>query len=241
MLVVDASVVVDFLLDPDRLRARFREGGDDLHAPAHLDVEVRARRWSRVRRVASSASARAMYGASYALTCSPQLPRPAQQRRHVVPGHGEVREIVDGTACAPRGQRPALCQPSQRAQHLDVQVRRGVQVVPAFSKRARSRSGSSRKSTTTDASTTSTSVLRGQVRVPGVPLMEPRPAGLRAEALRRARGCGPRSWSRVGCDPIRTSSARRNSDSDLPSRAARARSSRCRSSGTCRICTMTMR
>lgn len=40
MLVVDASVVVDFLLDPDSLRERFREGGDDLHAPAHLDVEV---------------------------------------------------------------------------------------------------------------------------------------------------------------------------------------------------------
>jgi len=40
VLVVDASVVVDFLLDPDRLRARFRAGGDDLHAPAHLDVEV---------------------------------------------------------------------------------------------------------------------------------------------------------------------------------------------------------
>ena len=40
MLVVDASVVVDFLLDPDRLRERLRTGGDDLHAPAHLDVEV---------------------------------------------------------------------------------------------------------------------------------------------------------------------------------------------------------
>ena len=40
MLVVDASVVVDFLLDPDRLRERFRQGDDDLHAPAHLDVEV---------------------------------------------------------------------------------------------------------------------------------------------------------------------------------------------------------
>ncbi|GEK20492.1 type II toxin-antitoxin system VapC family toxin [Cellulomonas xylanilytica] len=40
MLVVDASVVVDFLLDPDGLRERFRAGGDDLHAPAHLDVEV---------------------------------------------------------------------------------------------------------------------------------------------------------------------------------------------------------
>lgn len=40
MLVVDASVVVDFLLDPDRLRERFRAGSDDLHAPAHLDVEV---------------------------------------------------------------------------------------------------------------------------------------------------------------------------------------------------------
>lgn len=40
MLVVDASVVVDFLLDPDSLRERLREGGDDLHAPAHLDVEV---------------------------------------------------------------------------------------------------------------------------------------------------------------------------------------------------------
>ncbi|MEZ0449927.1 type II toxin-antitoxin system VapC family toxin [Cellulomonas sp. ICMP 17802] len=40
MLVVDASVVVDFLLEPDRLRERFRAGGDDLHAPAHLDVEV---------------------------------------------------------------------------------------------------------------------------------------------------------------------------------------------------------
>ncbi|WP_028049389.1 type II toxin-antitoxin system VapC family toxin [Cellulomonas sp. URHD0024] len=40
MLVVDASVVVDFLLEPDRLRGRFRDGGDDLHAPAHLDVEV---------------------------------------------------------------------------------------------------------------------------------------------------------------------------------------------------------
>ncbi|WP_315095169.1 type II toxin-antitoxin system VapC family toxin [uncultured Cellulomonas sp.] len=37
---MDASAVVDFLLDPDRLRARFRAGGDDLHAPAHLDVEV---------------------------------------------------------------------------------------------------------------------------------------------------------------------------------------------------------
>ena len=40
MLVVDASVVVDFLLDPDRLRERFRQGDDDLHAPAHLDVEA---------------------------------------------------------------------------------------------------------------------------------------------------------------------------------------------------------
>ncbi|MBO3083054.1 type II toxin-antitoxin system VapC family toxin [Cellulomonas sp. zg-ZUI188] len=40
MLVVDASAVVDFLLDPDRLRERFRAGGDDLHAPAHIDVEV---------------------------------------------------------------------------------------------------------------------------------------------------------------------------------------------------------
>lgn len=40
MIVVDASVVVDFLLDPDSLRERFRAGGDDLHAPAHLDVEV---------------------------------------------------------------------------------------------------------------------------------------------------------------------------------------------------------
>ena len=40
MLVVDASVVVDFLLEPDRLRERFRSEDDDLHAPAHLDVEV---------------------------------------------------------------------------------------------------------------------------------------------------------------------------------------------------------
>ena len=40
MLVVDASVVVAFLLDPDRLRERLRAGGDDLHAPSHLDVEV---------------------------------------------------------------------------------------------------------------------------------------------------------------------------------------------------------
>ncbi|WP_249667361.1 type II toxin-antitoxin system VapC family toxin [Cellulomonas fengjieae] len=38
--MVDASAVVDFLLDPDRLRERFRAGGDDLHAPAHIDVEV---------------------------------------------------------------------------------------------------------------------------------------------------------------------------------------------------------
>ena len=43
MLVVDASVVVAFLIDPSRrnaIRARFLEGGDDLHAPAHLDLEV---------------------------------------------------------------------------------------------------------------------------------------------------------------------------------------------------------
>lgn len=48
MLVVDASVIVNFLLDPDRLRERFRAGGDDLHAPAHVDVEV----LSAVRRLA---------------------------------------------------------------------------------------------------------------------------------------------------------------------------------------------
>lgn len=43
MLVVDASVVVAFLIDPSRrdaIRERFREGGDDLHVPGHLDLEV---------------------------------------------------------------------------------------------------------------------------------------------------------------------------------------------------------
>jgi predicted nucleic acid-binding protein len=48
VLVVDASVVVDFLLDPDRLRERFRAGDDDLHAPSHVDVDV----LSAVRRLA---------------------------------------------------------------------------------------------------------------------------------------------------------------------------------------------
>ncbi|MBD8057854.1 type II toxin-antitoxin system VapC family toxin [Cellulomonas sp. JH27-2] len=39
MLVVDASVVVTFLLHPDEVVNRLRAGGA-LHAPAHLDVEV---------------------------------------------------------------------------------------------------------------------------------------------------------------------------------------------------------
>lgn len=53
MLVVDASVVVAFLVDPVRreaIRAAFREGRDDLHAPAHLDLEV----VSALRRLAAS-------------------------------------------------------------------------------------------------------------------------------------------------------------------------------------------
>lgn len=43
MIVVDASVVVGFLLDPTRTAAAlaaFHDAGDDLHAPAHLDLEV---------------------------------------------------------------------------------------------------------------------------------------------------------------------------------------------------------
>jgi len=39
VLVVDASVVVAFLLKPDEVIGRLRDGGA-LHAPAHLDVEV---------------------------------------------------------------------------------------------------------------------------------------------------------------------------------------------------------
>lgn len=43
MIVVDASVVVDFLVDPastQRIREVFRRHDDDLHAPGHLDLEV---------------------------------------------------------------------------------------------------------------------------------------------------------------------------------------------------------
>jgi predicted nucleic acid-binding protein len=43
VIVVDASVVVAFLIDPARLgqaRAAFRAADDDLHAPAHIDLEV---------------------------------------------------------------------------------------------------------------------------------------------------------------------------------------------------------
>jgi len=43
MIVVDASVVVDFLIDAGsttRIRQAFRDYGDDLHAPGHLDLEV---------------------------------------------------------------------------------------------------------------------------------------------------------------------------------------------------------
>lgn len=43
MIVVDASVVVDFLTDPRatvRIREELRAHDDDLHAPGHLDLEV---------------------------------------------------------------------------------------------------------------------------------------------------------------------------------------------------------
>ena len=43
MIVVDASVVVGFLLDPALTApalAAFHAADDDLHAPAHLDLEV---------------------------------------------------------------------------------------------------------------------------------------------------------------------------------------------------------
>lgn len=43
MIVVDASVIVDFLIDPrmtTRIREELRAQDDDLHAPAHLDLEV---------------------------------------------------------------------------------------------------------------------------------------------------------------------------------------------------------
>lgn len=45
MIVVDASVVIDFLVDASRttaIREAFRRYDDDLHAPAHLDLEVAA-------------------------------------------------------------------------------------------------------------------------------------------------------------------------------------------------------
>lgn len=43
MIVVDASVAVAFLVDPTRTAAvltAFHDADDDLHAPAHLDLEV---------------------------------------------------------------------------------------------------------------------------------------------------------------------------------------------------------
>jgi len=40
VVVVDASVVVAFLLEPASVRDALRAHGDDLQAPAHLDVEV---------------------------------------------------------------------------------------------------------------------------------------------------------------------------------------------------------
>ncbi len=43
MIVVDASVLVAFLVEPGmsaHVRAAFARHGDDLHAPAHVDLEV---------------------------------------------------------------------------------------------------------------------------------------------------------------------------------------------------------
>lgn len=43
MIVVDASVLVAFLVEPGlspRVRAAFARHDDDLHAPAHIDLEV---------------------------------------------------------------------------------------------------------------------------------------------------------------------------------------------------------
>lgn len=53
MIVVDASVLVTFLVDPGlspTIRAAFARHDDDLHAPAHVDLEV----LSALRRLAST-------------------------------------------------------------------------------------------------------------------------------------------------------------------------------------------
>lgn len=66
MIVVDASVVVDFLTDPTatvRIRDELRAHDDDLHAPGHLDLEVAS---AMRRHVAAGALTPARAGAAMA-------------------------------------------------------------------------------------------------------------------------------------------------------------------------------
>lgn len=97
MIVVDASVVVDFLTDPRatvRIREELRAHDDDLHAPGHLDLEVA----SAVRRhVAAGTLTPARADAAMAdlaealaaplLTCDARLARSTE--------HGAVVRLLD--------------------------------------------------------------------------------------------------------------------------------------------------